>query len=117
MIALAFAAAWVACVLVEPMPDGPHPDPPLWSLPLDLASLATLVAAVVSLWRGGRRGASWGIAAGTLMAVETVLCPVTGHHMVGPFIYVQAVLSVAVLLTSAALPAIARRWAAVSAQG
>ena len=58
---------------------------------------------MVALWRGSRRAGALGVGAGVLMAVETVICPGIGHHLMGPFLWVQAGLSLFVLLTSAAL--------------
>jgi len=103
LLALAFAAAWITCPVIEPVPDGPEPDYPLWLLPVDIAALVSIVAAVVALWRGSRRAGALGVGAGVLMAVETVICPGIGHHLMGPFLWVQAGLSLFVLLTSAAL--------------
>ena len=103
LLAIAFAAAWITCPTIEPMPDGPEPDYQLWLLPIDIAALVSIVAAVIAVWRGSRRAGAIGVAAGVLMAVETVICPGIGHHLMGPFLWVQAALSLFVLLTSAAL--------------
>ena len=103
LLAVAFAAAWITCPIIEPYPDGPEPEYQLWLLPIDLAALATIVAAVVAVWRGSRHAGRLSVAAGVLMAVETVICPGIGHHLMGSFLWVQAGLSLFVLLTSAAL--------------
>ena len=103
LLAVTFAAAWITCPVIEPVPDGPEPDYPLWLLPVDIAALVSIVAAVVALWRASRRAGALGVGAGVLMAVETVICPGSGHHLMGPFLWVQAGLSLFVLLTSAAL--------------
>jgi hypothetical protein len=103
LVAGAFALAWILCPTVEPLPDGPSPDYPIVLVPVDIAALVSIVAAVVVLWRGGRNGARLGVIAGVLMAVETVLCPVTGHHVMGWWTWAQAALSLFVLGTSAAL--------------
>jgi hypothetical protein len=104
VLAVLFIGAWFTCGLVEPVPDGPEPEYHLWMLPVDVASLGTIIAASVLLWRGSRMAARVGIAAGVLMCVETALCPGTGHHLMGTFLWVQTALSVFVPLTSAALP-------------
>jgi hypothetical protein len=106
VLAVLFAVACVACPVIEPEPNGPQPDPPLWMLPVDLASLALIVAACVAVWRGSRRARLLGVLAGVGMAVETVLCPGTGHHLIGWYTWVQAGLSLFVLLSSAALPGV-----------
>jgi hypothetical protein len=103
LVAAAFAIAFVLCPAVEPLPDGPSPDYPIVLVPIDSAAIVSIVAAVVVLWRGGRNGARLGVAAGVLMSVETVLCPVTGHHVMGWWTWAQAALSLFVLGTSAAL--------------
>ena len=102
LLAGAFAVAWILCPAVEPMPAHDM-DYPLWQLPIDLAALATIVVAVVALWRGSRNSAWLGMAAGVLMAVETVTCTLAGHTPVGWWTWVQAGLSLAVMATSAVL--------------
>jgi hypothetical protein len=105
VIAAAFGIAWILCPTVEPMPTGHLPDYPLWQLPIDVAAVVSIVAAVVVLWRGGRNGALLGAAAGALMAVETMICPIAGHTPVGWWTWAQTGLSLFVLGTSAALTA------------
>jgi hypothetical protein len=101
-LAVAFGIAFVLCPLVEPMPSG-DVHYPLWQLPIDLAAIASIAAAVAVLWRGDRNGPRWGAAAGVLMAVETIICPLVGHTPVGWWTWTQAGLSLFVLGTSAAL--------------
>jgi hypothetical protein len=102
-LAWAFAIAWILCPAIEPMPSGHLPAYPLWQLPIDLAAIGSITAAVVVLWRGGRNGARLGVAAGVLMAVETIICPIAGHTPVGWWTWTQAALSAFVLFTSLAL--------------
>jgi hypothetical protein len=68
-----------------------------------------MVAACVALWRDSRRAWALGVVAGLGMAVGTVICPGTGHHLVGWYTWVQAGLSLFVLLASAGPPALAAR--------
>jgi hypothetical protein len=103
LIAGAFAVAWILCPTVEPLPSGPLPDYPLWQLPIDLATVGSIVAAVIVLWRGGRLGALLGAVAGAFMLLETAMCPIAGHTPVGWWTWTQTVLSLLVLGTSAAL--------------
>jgi hypothetical protein len=105
LLAVAFAVAWLACPLIEPMPAGDESAYPLWQLPIDLAAVGTIVAAVGALWRGSRLAPRLGIAAGVMMAVETIVCPYAGHTPIGWWTWVQAGLSLFVLFTSAALRA------------
>ncbi len=105
LLATAFAVAWLACPLIEPVPTGHEAAYPLWQLPIDLAAVGTIVVAVGALWRGSRHAPRLGIAAGVLMAVETIVCPYAGHTPFGWWTWVQAGLSLYVLLTSAALQA------------
>ena len=116
LLAAAFGFAWFLCPAIEPMPSG-DVHYPLWQLPIDLAALASIIAAVVVLWRGGRNGPRLGVAAGVLMAVETVVCVLAGHTAVGWWTWVQTGLSLFVLGTSAALMAgMGRRAAAPTAR-
>jgi peptidoglycan/LPS O-acetylase OafA/YrhL len=109
LLAVAFGTAFVLAPVVEPTPAVPMPEFPLWQLPIELAGLAAIVAAVVVLWRGGRNGARLGAAAGVLMAALTIICPLAGHSTVGWWTWVQTGLSLFVLGTSAALMAGAGR--------
>ncbi len=108
LLAAAFGIAWLLCPVVEPLPSV-DVHYPLWQLPIELAAVASIVAAVVVLWRGGRNGPRLGVAAGVLMAVMTVICPLAGHTPVGWWTWVQTGLSLFVLGTSAALMARAGR--------
>ena len=103
MLAVLFAVAWLACPMVEPMPVG-DVHYPLWQLPIDLATVGTIVVAVGALWRGSPRAPRYGIAAGVMMAVMTMVCPLAGHTPTGWWTWVQTAMSLFVLLTSAALP-------------
>ncbi len=110
-LAAVFAVAWLLCPTVEPLPahDVPYP---LWQLPIDLGAVASIVLAVVALWRGSRHAPRLGIAAGVFMAVETITCPWAGHTPVGWWTWVQAGLSLLVLFTSTALVS---RWPRLTA--
>jgi hypothetical protein len=103
LLAGAFGVAWILCPAIEPMSPGEDVHYPLWQLPIDLAALAAIVAAVVALWRGSRNSARLGMAAGVMMAVETIVCPLAGHTPVGWWTWVQTGLSLFVMTTSAAL--------------
>lgn len=105
--------AWILCPAVEPMPADDVAYP-VWQLLVDLAAVGTIVAAVTLLWRGSRHAPMLGIAAGVLMAVETIICPLAGHTPPGWWTWVQASLSLAVLFTSAALVS---RWPRMTAAG
>jgi hypothetical protein len=108
-MAVLIAVAFVTCLAVEPEPNGPHPEPPLWTLPIDLTLLAVIVAGCVALWRGSPRAHTWAIGAATALVFGTVLCPGLGHHVVGWYTWVQAGVSATALLASAVLPAVVRR--------
>jgi hypothetical protein len=104
LLATAFGIAWILCPAVEPLPSV-DVHYPLWQLPIELAAIASIIAAVVVLWRGGRNGPRLGVAAGVLMAVMTMVCPLAGHTPVGWWTWAQTGLSLFVLGTSAALMA------------
>jgi hypothetical protein len=102
LLAGAFAVAWILCPAVEPMPAH-DVEYPLWQLPIELATLATIVAAVIALWRGHRNSAHVGMAAGVFMAIMTMVCPLAGHTPVGWWTWLQTGLSLFVMATSAVL--------------
>jgi hypothetical protein len=104
VLAAAFGVAWILCPAIEPLPTMDMPYP-LWQLPFDVGTLASIVVAVVALWRGARSSARLGAVAGIFMALETTICPLAGHTPVGWWTWVQAGLSLAVMGTSAALMA------------
>jgi len=97
-----FALAWILCPLVEPLPTNDLPYP-LWQLPIDLATVISIITAVVVLWRGGRLGPLLGAVAGAFMLLETAMCPIAGHTPVGWWTWAQTGLSLVVLGTSAVL--------------
>ena len=101
-LAVALAVAWLTCPLVEPMPDE-DVHYPLWQLPVDLAAVGTIVLAVAALWRGSRHAARLVVAAGCLMAVETITCPWAGHTPVGWWTWVQTGSSLTVTAVGVAL--------------
>ncbi len=106
-LAVALAFAWLLCPAVEPLPDHEMPYA-LWQLPIDLAAVASLVAAVVALWRGSRSAARLVLVAGVLMAVETIVCPLAGHTTVGWWTWVQTSLSLVVMATGVVLHRVRR---------
>jgi hypothetical protein len=113
VLAGAVALAWIACPAVEPLPADDVAYP-LWQVALDLTALATVVAAVALLWRLSRHAPRATIAAGVLMAWETITCPLAGHTPVGWWTWLQAALSLAVLLTGTLLVS---RWPRMTAAG
>lgn len=112
-LAIAFAVAWLVCPVVEPLPAEDMAYP-LWQAPIDLGTVASIVLAVVALWRGSRHAPRLGVAAGVFMAVMTMICPLAGHGPVGWWTWVQAGMSLFVLFTSAALVS---RWPRMTAAG
>jgi hypothetical protein len=112
-LAIAFAVAWLLCPAVEPLPEHEMAYP-LWQLPLDLGTVGSIVLAVTALWRGSRHAPRLGIAAGVFMAVMTMVCPLAGHGPVGWWTWVQAAMSLFVLLTSATLVS---RWPGATTSG
>ncbi len=106
-LAVVLAFTWLLCPAVEPLPDHEMPYA-LWQLPIDLAAVASLVAAVVALWRGTRSAARLVLVAGVLMAVETVVCPLAAHTTVGWWTWVQTVLSLAVMAAGVVLHRVRR---------
>lgn len=102
-LAAAFAVAYLTCPMIEPEPNGPDPVMHWWLAAVDLGSAVAIVIAVVALAVGARAAANLGVLAGIGMCVETVLCPGSGHHLIGWWTGVQAALSLFVLGTSIGL--------------
>ncbi|WP_155858698.1 hypothetical protein [Candidatus Blastococcus massiliensis] len=101
-LAIGFAVVCLAGPFVEPMPTGDI-HIPLWQIPIELATFASIVAATIALWRASRHAPRLVLAAGALLAVMTMVCPLAGHTPVGWWTWVQAGLSLAVMATGAAL--------------
>lgn len=107
LLAGLLALAWIACPAVEPLPEHDVAYP-LWQLPIDLATVGTIVGAVVASWRGTRSTAPLTVAAGTFMAIQTAICPFAGHTPVGWWTWVQAGCSLLVMAIGVALYRIRR---------
>jgi peptidoglycan/LPS O-acetylase OafA/YrhL len=95
-VAWAMAAAIPTVVLigvaVEPAANGPEPTAPLWA---DLlAGTTALVAlwAVVALTAVHRSGVLLAAVTGAGLLTLAVTCPMSGHHVIGTYTYVQSAL-------------------------
>jgi hypothetical protein len=86
-------AAWVAfiaiAVAIEPAPTRPEAAEPLWSGLWAIAMMGTLVATGVGLARRERSGFVASAFAGGVALFGAVMCPVSGHHAVGAWWFVQ----------------------------
>lgn len=86
-------AAWVAvialAIAIEPAPTRPEAAEPLWSGLWAIAMMGTLVATGVGLARRERSGFLASAVAGGVALFGSVMCPVSGHHSVGAWWFVQ----------------------------
>ena len=79
LLAVAFALAFVTCVAIEPVPNGPEPAAPWWGAVAALALVSLVLAAVVSLANGVRWAPLVGVAAGLGMVLASAFL-VTGRE-------------------------------------
>ena len=84
--------AWVAfialAIAIEPAPTRPEAES-LWSGLWAMAMMGTLVATGVGLARRERSGFVLSAVAGGVALFGAVMCPVSGHHAVGAWWFVQ----------------------------
>ncbi|MDP8975010.1 MAG: hypothetical protein M3N28_01305 [Actinomycetota bacterium] len=89
----ALLAAWVAfialAVAIEPAPTRPEAAQPLWSGLWGIAMMGTLAATGVGLARRERSGFVASAVAGGVALFGAVMCPLSGHHAVGAWWFVQ----------------------------
>ncbi len=102
-LALAIIAVLVTGMAVEPSPNGAEPVAPLW---VDVISYTTAVAiylAIFALAVGLRWGPPMAVATAAGLVILAATCPLSGHHTVGWYTYVQLVLSAALLVAASAV--------------
>ncbi|MGH9212599.1 MAG: hypothetical protein ACRD2C_18300 [Acidimicrobiales bacterium] len=100
--------AFMIAVAVEPVPADPDAAP--GPLLVQLAGLAFLLALGVTVIAAATRHASAaaaGIVTGLLATAFSITCPVTGHHAVGSWWFVQMGVTLAML--GASMAALGRR--------
>ncbi|HSH59307.1 MAG TPA: hypothetical protein VK988_06630 [Acidimicrobiales bacterium] len=89
----ALLAGWVAfialAVAIEPAPTRPEAAQPLWPGLWGIALMGALVATGVGLARRERSGFVASAVAGGVALFGAVMCPVSGHHAVGAWWFVQ----------------------------
>ena len=85
--------AWVVftavAIAIEPAPSRPHAAAPLWADLWNTAMVGALVATGVGLARRHRAGFVASAVAGGVALFGAVMCPVSGHHVVGSWWFVQ----------------------------
>ncbi|HVF04147.1 MAG TPA: hypothetical protein VNA20_04850 [Frankiaceae bacterium] len=109
VLAVALGAAYVACPLVEPLPNGPQPAEPWWLTALGIASIASILAACAAVGTAHRSAGAVTVLAGLGMAAMTLSCPLSGHHVTGWWTSVQWVMTAFVTVVGLALAVFRRR--------
>jgi len=86
-------AAWVVfiavAIAIEPAPSRPEAAEPLWSGIWGMAMMGALAATGVGLARRERSGFLASAVAGAVALFGAVMCPVSGHHAVASWWFVQ----------------------------
>jgi hypothetical protein len=103
-VAWAIAAAIPTVIIigtaVEPAANGPEPTAPLWADLLAGSTALVALWAVVALIAVHRSGLLLAAVTGAGLLTLAVTCPMSGHHVVGTYTYVQSALSGALLAGS-----------------
>lgn len=102
-LAGAIIAVLVIGRAVEPSPNGPEPVAPLWA---DMIAYGTVMAsflAIFALLVGSRWGPRLAVATAVGLLTLSATCPVSGHHTMGWYTYVQLVLSASLLVAASAV--------------
>ena len=117
------AAWWLAAsiptviafaTIIEPPPNGPEPVTPMWVNMLAGVTVLAALTAVVALVAVRRVGVYLAALTAAGLLALTVTCPMSEHHVVGPYTYVQLALSAGLLVASALMLATSGRavtWA------
>lgn len=88
-LALAWVVVLTGVLLLEPAPADPAPGDPVWAVALFLALSGALAAMGIGLARGRRAGLLAGVGAAGLALVGSVMCPVSAHHAIGTWWFLQ----------------------------
>ena len=108
-LAGAIVTVLVIGIAVEPRPNGPEPVAPLWA---DLIAYATVMAsflAIFALLVGNQWGSRLAIVTAVGLLTLSATCPLSGHHVMGWYTYVQVVLSAGLLVAASAVAGAHRR--------
>ncbi|MGH2781127.1 MAG: hypothetical protein ACRDLA_06870 [Thermoleophilaceae bacterium] len=102
-VAVALAAGWVGFLLLadalQPEPARPESQP-WFATALTIGLLGVLALLAVGLCLRSRWAMLPSLAAAAFLAADSVLCPVSGHHDLGVWVYVQAACALALAAAS-----------------
>ena len=118
-LGLAWVLVWTAVLALQPEPTDADAVAPLWAVLVLLALMAALMGMGMALARRQRAGMVASVAAAGFFLLDSVLCPVSGHHgTVGTWWFAQmAGFTALVGLGLAGLRASARPPAGDGAEG
>jgi hypothetical protein len=89
VLALAWCVVFFGSVLIEPAPTNPDAAEPLWAALVEGAFFGTLLTMVAGFTGRSRLGALASFAGAGVFLTMVVACPVTGHHSIGAWWYLQ----------------------------
>jgi hypothetical protein len=90
-------------IAVEPSPNGPQPVAPLWANMIAYATAMASLLAIFALLVGHRWGSRLAIVTAVGLLTLSATCPLSGHHIMGWYTYVQLVLSAGLLVAASAV--------------
>jgi hypothetical protein len=99
---VSFLAYW-APVVIMPPPDGTNPVMPWWAATLDYSALVLLAGSWLLLAAGRRSGLVASVGGSLAVLALTAECPISDHHEIAPWWWMQLAASVGVLALSVAL--------------
>jgi hypothetical protein len=89
VLALAWCVVFFGSVLIEPAPTNPDAAEPLWAALVEAAFFGALLTMVAGFTGRSRLGALASFAGAGVFLTMVVACPVTGHHTIGAWWYLQ----------------------------
>ena len=100
VLGLGWPISFAVALALEPAPAQPEAAPSLVIELVGLALFAALVSTAMAAAVRHRVAAAAGVVVGLIAVTSAVMCPVSGHHAVGPWWYAELGLMATMLATS-----------------